>query len=224
MKKKKFIISIIGLPGSGKGTQGKMLSKFHDLLFISTGDTVKKVVREADNSEFSRQINELFLKGIPQSDENIEKILTIKLDGLDLDTSIVLDQFPLNYSQSKILKEFQIKYNFDDYCICYIKVPEEQLMKRLLNRKSCLVCGSSYGPDYNNYENSICVCGNKLVVRDDDKEEVIKTRFKFNEENLQTILDKYEDNNQLIIVNGEQEINLVQKELIEKLENYFGDV
>lgn len=184
------------------------------------GDLVKKTCLEPD-SPFIKQVNEYFLKGVPQPDHIIEKILNKKIDSININRGIILDQFPLTVGQVDILDEIYKKFEFNNYCVCLIDVPKEKLMDRLLNRKTCPVCHRTYAPDQDEYKLNKCKCGAELTVRADDNQTAIVNRFKFNERLLAEVLKKFNDNEKLIKINGDQAVELVYEELKEKVKDFL---
>lgn len=221
--KKKFLISLLGLPGTGKGTQGRVLAKEKHLHFISVGDLIKKACAMDANDPFCQQVNEYFRKGEPQPKENVEKILMDKLDKLDLNVGVIIDQLPLHVDQVEIFEKIFKKYNFDDYAYCYLSAPKEKLMERLLSRKYCSSCQRTYGPGSQYYDTNTCQCGTTLGVRQDDKLEVIINRFKHYKIATQEVLDYFKDDNHLLIINADQDIDDVQSEFLNKLTEHFDD-
>jgi adenylate kinase len=190
-------IALLGAPGSGKGTQAKLLvDRFH-ANHVSSGDVLRREV--ANKTEFGRQIKTYMDKGEIGPAELITEVVLSYLDGLPK-TGFVLDGFPRTLYQAEALSR---RHAIDMALV--IDVPEESVVARIIGRRICPRCSSVF-----HVENTppkqpgICdTCGDKLVTRDDDNEETVRRRMKVFAEETKPVIDYYAANGLLRRVQGD---------------------
>lgn len=198
----KMKLVLIGPQGSGKGTQAKLLSKKLKIPHISTGDLLRNAT-----GELRKEIDSYIVKGELYPDEKMLKLLETRIKKEDCKNGFILDGFPRNLKQARMLEKIT---KIDRVVEIYIS--DEEAVRRLSGRVACEKCGAGF-----NYitippkEKGKCdKCGGKLVQRDDDKEEAIRKRLKIYHEETEKILKHYKT----IRVNGEKSIEEVQKEIL----------
>ena len=197
----KKVLIFLGPPGSGKGTQAKMIQKELDCAYISTGFLVRQRIKMDD--ELARKMKVKADKGIPQDDETILQLLDEKMKELNLENGIIFDAFPLSVEQAEALEDVLQKYNLSEARVIYIDIDLEDALERLAKRRSCPKCNDVYYPGKKGYTQKRCVqCQVSLVTRDDDKPEVIKKRFEQYEDRLINLKKYYQDKGILQIVDG----------------------
>ncbi len=203
-----MILILLGPPGSGKGTQAKLIAEKYGLEHISTGDIFR--AKKDEDSELGKEIRELIDNGKYISDELTIKIVKEKLESLDKE--YILDGFPRTELQAEKLKEFsEITH------VIYIDVSEETLVMRLSSRLMCS-CGESYNKITKKpkADNKCDKCGKELFQREDEKPEVVAERLKVYKEKTEPLLEFYKD--VLIKIDGEPDILTVFKEIEEVLD------
>lgn len=187
----------MGVQGSGKGTQAKIIAKERGLCHISTGDLLRETV-----GELKARVDEIINAGNMVSDELMFDILNKRMESGDCNLGIILDGFPRNLKQAKIL-DSEIKINQ----VIEIKISDEESLRRLSGRVCCEECGAGYNlhtaPKPKDPE-KCNRCEGKLIQRVDDSEKAIKKRIKIYHENIEPILEFY--GNKVISINGEREI------------------
>lgn len=195
----------IGIQGSGKGTQGKIISEKLKIPHISTGDLLRSA-----KGKLKEKIDEFSSKGELVPDEIVLELLKERVKG---EEGFILDGFPRNLKQAEELDKI-----FDVDKVVEIFISDEEALKRLLGRRSCPKCGANY----NIYtapkpkKEGICdVCGTKLEKRADDNEDSIKKRIEIYHRQTEPILNHYK--NKLIKINGEQEIQKVCDDILSSL-------
>lgn len=193
---KNYKIIILGPPGSGKGTQAKLIAERYGIEHISTGDIFR--AKKNEDSELGRKIKDLIDNGHYVPDDITIKIVQEKVEGLQ--KGYILDGFPRTIPQAEALKTFSNM----DYVI-YIDVSQKTLVKRLSSRLMC-TCGESYNkvtkpPKVNNKCDK---CNNDLYQREDEKPKVVKERLKVYKEKTKPLLKFYKD--VLVKVDGEPDI------------------
>lgn len=192
-------IVIYGAPAAGKGSICEKLVEKYKYNHISTGNLFRNL---DDSTEFNRKIHETIAKGNLVDDETTSKLVQNHLETLD-NNPIVLDGFPRNLNQAKILDTF-----FDNYIVINIEVSEMVALERALGRVTCSKCGkiyNKYSEAMKPLKEGICdVCGGDLVGRSDDNEESFKTRYNIYMNNVESLLNYYSEKNLLFIINSDQ--------------------
>ncbi len=190
------ILIIFGPPGSGKGTQSKLISKNLGYLHFSTGEQLREEVSKG--TELGKQIDSLISKGKLVPDE-LSTEITKNFILLNKEKDILLDGFPRNLKQAEnlleILKELKIERVIQSIKVINLEVKDQEIIKRLLLRA-------------------------KLEKRKDDNEEVIKERLKiYNSETKKVLNFLKEKKIKIININGEGDINGINKSIIKILKD-----
>lgn len=178
-------IILYGAPAAGKGTQCELLVEKYGYNHISTG----QLFRDLDNnSELGKKVKKIISTGNLVDDETTSQLVKEKIKTLS--GLVVLDGFPRNLNQAKILDEF-----FSDFVVINLNVDYDLAKKRVLGRVSCKKCGKIYNEltgEMMPKTKGICdVCGVELEKRLDDNEESFKTRFDIYMSNLEDVLSYY---------------------------------
>lgn len=196
---KTYNIIILGPPGSGKGTQAKMIAERYSIEHVSTGDIFR--AKRQEDSELGKKIKELIDNGHFVPDDITIQIVEEKIESLK--NGYILDGFPRTVPQAESLKTFaDINY------VIYIDVSEKTLIKRLSSRLMCS-CGESYNKITKPpKEDDKCdKCGQDLFQREDEKPEVVAERLRVYNEKTKPLLGFYQD--VLLRVDGEPDITEV---------------
>lgn len=210
-------IILLGPPGSGKGTQAKLLSKKYSIPHIAMGDILREEV--AKKTPLGKKVNIYMSKGELVPDEIVIEVLKKRLQEADCVNGFILDGFPRTLNQAKALDNMLNELNLKIDAVIYIDVPDEEIMKRLSLRRTCKVCGRIYNLHYNppKQDGKCDVCGGELIIRDDDKPEVIKNRLKVYNDQTKPLVNYYETHKLLIRINGVDPIDKVFQQIVEKL-------
>ena len=206
-------IIFLGPPGTGKGTQAEQIAGELKIAHVSTGEMFRQLAEEGD--EVGVMAKEKYWgKGLLVPDAIVIKLVKTRLDKEDCKQGFILDGFPRTIEQAKALNRLT---RIDK--VFYISSSKDIILKRLTARRECPVCHKIYGLDVKPQNDNICdVCGVKLVQRDDDKEEVVKERLKVYEKLTKPLVDYYKKQNKLIIVDGDQAIDKVKKEILNNIQ------
>ena len=187
-------IILYGSPAAGKGTQCELLVQRYGYNHISTGDLFRNL---DDSTELGKTIKETIAKGNLVDDETTNKFIKSKLDTLN--SLVVLDGFPRNLKQAKMLDEY-----FSNYIVINLDIDYEEAKKRALGRLNCPKCGKGYNkfnPDMLPKVDNLCDnCNVELTHRDDDNEESFKKRFEIYNNNVKDVLNYYKQKGILYIV------------------------
>lgn len=193
MKKPK-VISIIGRPGCGKGTQLGIIAKRGGFSVINTGEMLRK---RAEKEDFiGKEIKKTLSKGGLIPTPLVFYLWMPKLIKYHEDKvkGVMFDGNPRKLYEARMLEEVMDMFGWkENFCACYIKISEEESYKRLKKRK-----------------------------RSDDKEKEIESRLQWFKDEVEPVIAYYRDKNVLVEVNGEQPVEKVDKELQEKINNFFA--
>ncbi|MCS6998476.1 MAG: adenylate kinase [Aquificaceae bacterium] len=211
-----MIVVFLGPPGSGKGTQAKGLSRQLGLVHISTGDLLREAVRKG--TELGKRAREYMERG-----ELVPDSLMIALieEVMPQEGGFILDGFPRTVMQALALEEMLKKHGKELDKVVLFELPEGVVVDRLSGRLTCQGCGAVYHVKYNPpKEEGICdLCGSKLVQREDDKEEVVRRRYKVYKEQTQPLVEFYRGRNILTSLDAGQSLEEVSRRLLEVLKN-----
>jgi adenylate kinase len=196
---------LLGPPGSGKGTQGERLQEDFRLPYYATGDILRAAVK--DGTEVGKQAKEYMDRGDLVPDEVIIGVIAERLQGEEASDGFILDGFPRTVPQAEALDEKMKELRREITGVILIDVPEDEVLRRLGGRRTCEKNPSHiYHLEFDPpKEEGICdIDGGKLIVRDDDKPEVIKNRLAQYREKTEPLVGYYEDRGILNHVDGSQ--------------------
>lgn len=193
-------IVMLGAPGTGKGTIGKILSQDMGLTHVSTGDIFREQIGK--KTELGKEAESYMSKGLLVPDDVTIKMVEARLSEDDVKNGAILDGFPRTAVQAEALKEFLSEHNPEQKRLAIeLNVPDEEIIKRVVNRVTCSnkSCGAIYNLETRPPKQAeICdICGSKLTKRDDDNEETVRKRLTVYHENSKKLLEFYKENNAL---------------------------
>lgn len=213
----KDIVILLGVQGSGKGTQAKVLGKEFGFDVISTGDLLRKMVSQGD--KIGKNISTVINKGNLVSDELIFEFLKNELENSSAD-GFVVDGFPRTLKQAEMLSEYCEQLNFRIKKVVLIDLDREEVLKRITSRVSCGTCGAVYSLTLHKPKvDGVCdVCQSKLIIRADDVEiDAINKRIDIFEKNIKDIVSFYEKKSLIFFVDGLKDVNTISREIIKAL-------
>ncbi|MDT7907839.1 MAG: adenylate kinase [Candidatus Calescibacterium sp.] len=199
MQEGKIVVILFGPPGSGKGTQGKMIAEEIGIPHIATGDIMRQAI--SDGTELGLKVKEFVGKGLLVPDEIVIQIIEERLKKDDTKNGFILDGFPRTIPQAVALDELFQKINIQNYKVIWLDVPDEEIVKRISGRRTCKNCQAVYNIYFNPPKvDGICdVCGGELFIREDDKEEKVKKRLEVFREQTLPLIDYYQKKRRKII-------------------------
>ena len=193
-------IVMLGAPGTGKGTIGKILSHDLNLVHISTGDIFREQI--AKGTKLGKKIQSYIDTGaLVPDDVTIETVKSRLLED-DVKDGAILDGFPRTAAQAEALKGFlkENKPNAKRVAV-ELDVPDDEIIKRVVNRLICTnkSCGAIYNKETKPpKEEGICdICGSELKKRKDDNVETVTKRLEIYHQNSKELIDFYKKNNAL---------------------------
>jgi len=178
---------LFGSPGSGKGTQAKLLKESLGIAHISTGDMLRE--RVASGDEIGQSVASLMQAGGLVPDETVNRLVEERIDQPDCENGFILDGYPRTVQQARLLAELLVLRPIRTIVV-HLVVDYNVIIARISGRRQCPSCGSVYGIN-SSAPNAVGVCdkdGTKLVVRDDDREEVVRERLRAYEQQTSPVL------------------------------------
>ena len=210
-------IVMLGAPGAGKGTQAKMIAAKYQIPHISTGDIFRANIK--NGTELGKKAKSYMDQGLLVPDELTVDLVIDRLAQDDCKNGYILDGFPRTIPQAEALDTALAKLGEKmDYAID-VDVPDENIVSRMSGRRACTGCGATYHIVYNPSKKGECceVCGEKLILRDDDKPETVQKRLNVYHEQTQPLIDYYTKQSILRTVDGTQDMNDVFAEIVKIL-------
>jgi adenylate kinase len=210
---------MLGPPGAGKGTQAVQIARDHGVPKISTGDMLRDAV--TSGSELGREVKETVARGQLVSDDLIVELVRRRLADDDARGGFVLDGFPRTVAQAKALDGLL------DGCpltVVEIRVPDEELVRRVRGRRICESCGTTVSAfDGEPSEAQACkVCGGRLVQRSDDSETVVRDRLTVYWRETQPMIGYYEGRETFRRVDGARSPKDVYQAIAEAVASVNG--
>ncbi len=200
-------IVMLGAPGSGKGTQAKLLVEKYKLPQISTGDMLREAV--AEGTPLGRQAKAAMDAGQLVSDDIVLSIIQERVTRPDARKGFILDGFPRNLQQAEALDQLLTALGRPLNLALLVAVDVDALIQRLVGRRTCLSCGQMYNVFYAppHIEGRCDACGGRLRHRADDNEETIGNRLRVFETQTHPVLEYYQQQEKLRTVQGVGEIS-----------------
>ena len=210
-------IVIFGAPGVGKGTQAKILASRLKLRHISTGDILRKAIK--NKTELGLKAKEIVDKGNLVPDDLMGNIIKEVLQEDESQKGYILDGFPRTLNQANILDDILEELGHNDPCYISLKADDDLIIERLSQRRMCSVCHSIVS--LNNLEDTLvcpfCNSKDSFIKRKDDDPEVIKNRLKVFHETTSPVIDHYKNNNKLIELDGTKPVKEVTDNILNAL-------
>ena len=210
-------IILLGAPGAGKGTQAATLAEKLGAAHIATGDLFRQALEQG--TELGMQAKSYMEKGMLVPDEITAQMVLDRISAPDCEAGIILDGFPRNLEQAEALDKALAGQERAIDKVVYIKVPEEELLKRLSGRWICRNCQAPYhAVDSPPKVAGKCDrCGGELYQRADDNAETIKNRLEVYSAQTAPLIDYYARAGKLLEVNGEGSVAEVSQRVVAAL-------
>src|SRR6476661_1983894 len=164
---------IMGVQGSGKSVQAKLLASSLDLVHISVGDIFRWNVE--NHTKLGAQVRRIMAAGDLVDDELVEAIVQDRLRLHDWNFGFIVDGFPRNERQAEFFLE-----SYDIDAVIHLDMPDSEVRRRVMARRLCSGCGMDYNliQGRPQVEGKCDVCGGQLVTREDDTEEALVVRLR----------------------------------------------
>lgn len=198
-------IVIMGAPGSGKGTQSAIICKNRNIPHVSTGDLLRKNI--ADGTELGKRAKSYMDAGKLVPDDLVIALLENRIAEPDCKNGFLLDGFPRNLAQAEVLAK-SVKIDV----ALYLETDVNKIADRMASRRVCPACGFTTSVDQ--VPDGKCKeCGAELIIRDDDRREVVEDRLKVYAEKTAPLIDYYKKQGALKTVDGMKSIDEVYAEI-----------
>jgi adenylate kinase len=223
-------VVLLGPPGAGKGTQSKRIMEHYGIPQISTGDLLRENVDRG--TELGKAAKAVMARGELVSDDLVCNMVRERLMLPDCERGYILDGFPRTAAQAGWLDALLEHELFDNSrptrawpIVIRLNVDYNQLLLRITGRRSCPTCGRIYNVHSQPPRlDEVCdeTHGTKLVVRNDDRLEVIQPRLTAFEEQTRPVADYYQRTGRLISVNGDLSVDEVTKQIFRIVEDHHA--
>lgn len=210
-------IILLGAPGAGKGSISEILINEKNFFHLSTGNLLRQVANK--NDELGREVCNILKAGKLVSNDVVNKILedTLIDSKLKKYNGIIFDGYPRTKDQAEHLDGL-VKIDK----VLYLKVSNEIIEKRLVNRRICSNCGKIYNLEINEFKPKnpdICdVCGGLLMQRKDDQLNIIRDRLKTYYKQIEPLIEYYSNKNILFEINGDGHPDEIKKLVLNEVE------
>jgi adenylate kinase len=193
---------LLGPPGSGKGTQGERLQEELRLPYYATGDILRAAVREG--TDLGRTAKEYMDRGDLVPDEVIVAMIGERIDSPEAADGFILDGFPRTAPQAEALAEKLTALGRELTAVLLIDVSDEEVVRRLAGRRTCVENGHVFHVEFNPpQQEGVCdIDGSELVVRDDDKPDVIRHRLEQYQAKTAPLIEHYDGQSLLRRIDG----------------------
>jgi adenylate kinase len=204
---------LLGPPGSGKGTQGERLQADLELPYWATGDILRAAVREG--TELGRVAKEYMDRGDLVPDEVIVGMIGQRIDSPEAADGFILDGFPRTAPQAEALAAKLEELGRELTAVLLIDVDDEEVVRRLGGRRTCVENGHVFHVEFSPpKEEGVCdIDGSELVVRDDDKPEVIGHRLEQYHAKTAPLIEHYDGQSLLRRIDGASAPESVAEEI-----------
>lgn len=204
-------VIFLGPPGAGKGTQAQRVSAALGIPQISTGDILRRAI--ADKTKTGLEAKSYIDAGQLVPDSVVIAIVEERLTMPDCANGYILDGFPRTVPQAEALAKLQ---SIDS--VINLDVPDAHLVNRLSGRRVCIKCGATYHVSMLKDGADPCVaCNDKLVQRDDDKEETVRSRLAVYHAQTAPLVAFYEKEGILHTIDGAQSMDTIYDAILKTL-------
>ncbi len=203
---------IMGVQGSGKGTQAKRLADRYDLVHMSVGDIFRWNVKA--HTKLAAQVRRIVASGRLVDDDLVEAVVRERLERHDWNYGFIVDGFPRNGPQAEFFLE---SYDIDG--VIHLDMPDEEVRRRVLARRLCSRCGLDYNLIASRpaVEDTCDVCGGVLVAREDDTPEALEVRIEEYHLKTQPVLDIFRRKEYVVTIDATRSPDEVFDDLRDRL-------
>ena len=200
-------VIFLGPPGAGKGTQAQRICTALNIPQISTGDILRRAMKE--ETPTGLKAKQFVEAGKLVPDEVIIDIVRERLAMDDCQNGYILDGFPRTVPQAEALDTIaKIDVVVD------LDVADEKLIARLSGRRVCLACGATYHVSHLGGETKCAKCGEELIQRKDDSAETVLARLNVYHEQTAPLVDYYQKAGNLKVIDGAQDMDTIFESIL----------
>lgn len=211
-------IILFGSPGVGKGTQAKILSSRLNVPHISTGDILRDAVRQ--KTPLGIKAAQIMDAGELVPDEVMVGIIKDTLATPSCSNGFILDGFPRTIKQAAALDKLFLELNIKNVILITLEVNEEEIIRRLTNRRACRVCNTilNLSDIAGKSECPNCHSRDSFYHREDDREEVIRHRLEVFRSTTKPVIDYYSDKRKVYFINALDTVDHVTETILSKVQ------
>jgi len=200
--KKNIHIILLGPPGCGKGTQAQKLIREFGFVQLSTGDMLRAAISKG--TEIGMQAKSIIDKGELVSDELVIGIVRDRIFSTECECGYMLDGFPRTLAQAEKLDQILSDRNQKIDVVFRLCVPDDMAIRRIAGRRFHITSGRSYNIEFNppKIEGRDDITGEKLVQREDDKEEIVQSRLNTYHELTEPLVRYYQKQGIIKAIDG----------------------
>lgn len=206
-------VILLGPPGTGKGTQAKLIADRLGAVHVASGDLFRDAINK--RTELGKRAKEYMDRGDLVPDEVTIGMLVERINQPDAKHGVIFDGFPRTLEQARALDEMLADNGDEAAAAIHITAPDDVLVQRLSGRWLCPTCGAIYHEETNPpKEARRCdECGGDLQQRDDDKADVVRARLQ-KQRPTPEMLEFYRKQNKLVEIDGSQPLGDVTRDLL----------
>ena len=199
---------MMGVQGSGKGTQSELLCEDLDLVHISVGDLFRWHVQ--NHTKLGAQVRRVMNAGRLIGDDAVEAVVRDRLDQHDWNYGFVIDGFPRNARQAEFFME-----SYDIDAVIHLEIPDDEVRRRVLSRRLCPNCRMDYNliADRPEVDGRCDICGHELVTRPDDTPEALDARLRDYHEQTTPVLELFGRKEPVLSIDARPDADSVQASL-----------
>jgi len=212
-------IALLGPPGSGKGTQAQRICEAFGLVHLASGDILRAV--KASGSPLGQKLREFIDNGLLVPDDFMVELMRQNILGLS--RGFVLDGFPRTLPQARALSRMLFENDRPLMLVLNFVVDPEALARRFAGRRVCPVCQAVYHVD-SQPPRVAGICdkeGAKLIIRDDDRPEVVQKRIVTFQQTMAPIVAYYTQLGNFKTIDASATIDDVTKIVLDKIRRHF---
>ena len=208
---------LIGPPGGGKGTQAKYLVKYFSIPQISTGDMLRENVQ--NETSLGEKAQKFMIDGKLVPDSVILDMMKKRLDEEDCGNGYILDGFPRTIPQAEGLNDLLNEMNKILDHVVVMDVPDNLIITRLSNRRSCKGCGHVYNLIFEPPANAgkCNECNEELYLREDDNPTTIQKRLTVFHQQTEPVIKYYSNQGIAKVIDSKGSIDTVRTEIIKNI-------
>lgn len=188
-----MVFLLFGPPGSGKGTQSRMITNWLEIPSISTGDMLRGEIQAG--TELGKAAQSIMSNGGLVGDDLVNKMLALRISNPDCEHGFLLDGYPRTVEQAEFLDHLLAERGLPKPVVLHLDVPPDALVGRMTSRRQCPTCGRIYNL-LHQPPTRPGLCDDDatpLITRKDDQEEVVKDRLRTYEKVTRPVLSHYQD-------------------------------
>ena len=214
-------IVLLGAPGSGKGTAGKVIAEDLKLAHISTGDLFRENLK--NETPLGLEAKKYMDAGELVPDDVTIRMLKDRLGEADVQNGAVLDGFPRTEVQAQSLDKMLGEMNAKVDMAVNIDVPFDEIVERIANRRSCKGCSEIYNVVFNppKVEGVCDKCGGELYQREDQKPEVVENRLKVYSKSAEELINHYKNAGVLYDAKAGDKVGKTSFDVAREVEEYL---